>query len=72
MVRNPWQMFKVHANLIRQMGRPSLLTPEELDEIVAIIIRPTTNAGRYLVPRFEIQLTGNPGNLSVLTRFISY
>jgi hypothetical protein len=37
-VRNHWQTFKAQENLIRQQGRPSLLTQEELDETVAIII----------------------------------
>jgi hypothetical protein len=37
-VRNHWQTFKIQNNLTRQAGRPSLLTPEELDEIINNII----------------------------------
>jgi hypothetical protein len=37
-VRKHWQQFKAQANLVGHPGRPSLLTPEELDEVVALII----------------------------------
>jgi hypothetical protein len=35
-IRKHWEHFKDRQNLLRHAGRPSLLTSEELDEIVAL------------------------------------